>query len=50
MYKRQEMFRIFYVLMEMCGSVCYSSIIEGKPASIEEMKPILYSMVRKSLV
>lgn len=46
----EEMFRIFYVLMEMCGSVCYSSIIEGKPASIEEMKPILYSMVRKSLV
>ena len=43
------MFRLIFVLVEMCGSICYASIIEGRPAGIEQMKPILYDIVRKSL-
>ena len=48
-YTQDEMFKIIYVLVEMCGSICYSSIIEEKPASIDHMKPVLYEIVRKTL-
>ena len=27
-YTQDEMFKIIYVIVEMCGSICYSSIIE----------------------
>lgn len=48
-YTQDEMFKIIYVIVEMCGSICYSSIIEEKPASIDHMKPVLYEIVRKTL-
>ena len=48
-YTPEELFRLIFVLVEMCGSICYASIIEGRPAGIEQMKPILYDIVRKSL-
>lgn len=44
-----EMFKIIFVLVEMCGSVCYSSIIEGRPDTIDNMKPMLYRIIRQSL-
>ena len=48
-YTQDEMFKIIYVLVEMCGSICYSSIMEENPASIDHMKPVLYEIVRKTL-
>lgn len=45
----QELFNTFYLIVEMCGIVCYSSIIEKKPDTIENVKPLLYSMIRKVL-
>ncbi len=44
-----EVFKIFFVLIEMIGSTCYSSIIENRPAPIDSMKPILYEIVRRAL-
>lgn len=44
-----ELFKLVFVIVEMCGSICYSSIIEGKPDTIDNMKPILYDIIRKSL-
>lgn len=40
---------LVYVLMEMVGSVCYASIIEHKPDNIDNMKPVMYDIIRKSL-
>ena len=42
MYKRQEdeLFKMILVIIEMLGSVCYSSIIEGKPDTVDNMKPV----------
>ena len=40
-YSEEELFRIIFVIVEMVGSVCYSSIIEGKPDTIDNMKPVL---------
>lgn len=48
-YTPDEIFKLIFVLIEMCGSVCYSSIIEEKPDTIDHMKPVLYSIIRKSL-
>ena len=45
-YSEEELFRIIFVIVEMVGSVCYSSIIEGKPDTIDNMKPVLYGIVR----
>lgn len=48
-YSEEELFRIIFVIVEMVGSVCYSSIIEGKPDTIDSMKPVLYGIVRNIL-
>lgn len=48
-YSEEELFRIIFVIVEMAGSVCYSSIIEGKPDTIDNMKPVLYGIVRNIL-
>lgn len=44
-----ELFKIIFVIIEMIGSVCFSSIIQEKPDTIDNMKPVLYDMVRKML-
>lgn len=44
-----ELFKTMFVIIEMIGSTCFSSIIEGKPDAIDNMKPVLYQMVRKML-
>ena len=36
-------------LRSLCMSVCYSSILEGKPDNIDSMKPVLYDIIRKAL-
>ena len=48
-YTPDEIFKLIFVLIEMCGSVCYSSILEEKPDTIRHMKPVLYSIIRESL-
>lgn len=48
-YTPDEVFKMIYVMIEMCGSVCYSSIIEGRPDTIDNMKPVLYGIMRKAL-
>lgn len=48
-YTEDELFKMIFVIIEMLGSVCYSSIIEGKPDTVDNMKPVLYGIVRKIL-
>ena len=48
-YTEDELFKMIFVIIEMLGSVCYSSIIEGKPGTVDNMKPVLYGIVRKIL-
>ena len=45
----REIYQRITALGSMCMSVCYSSILEGKPDDIEAMKPVLYDIVRRSL-
>ncbi|WP_322184158.1 TetR/AcrR family transcriptional regulator [Neglectibacter caecimuris] len=44
-----ELFKLIFVILEMIGSTCYSSIIQGNPDTIDNMKPILYGLVRKMI-
>lgn len=39
----------FYALLSMCASVCYSTIMDNFPCSIDELKPILHDIIRSSL-
>lgn len=45
----EELFKLIFVIFEMLGSTCYSSIILGHPDTIDNMKPVLYGLVRKML-
>lgn len=48
-YSEEEAFRIVYMIVELVGSVCYSSIIERQPDTIDHLKPTLYRMIEKIL-
>lgn len=48
-HTQQELFNIVYIIVELCGTVCYSSIIEQIPDTIDHMKPLLYTMIRRIL-
>ena len=45
----REIYQNITALGSMCMSVCYSSILEGKPDNIDAMKPVLYEIIRKTL-
>ena len=38
-----------FMIIELTGSVCYSSIILEEPANIDTMKPALFRMIKKML-
>lgn len=48
-YSQRELFNIIYMIVELCGSVCYTSIIEQVPDTIDHIKPLLYTMIRRIL-
>lgn len=45
----REIYQRITALGSMCMSVCYTSVLEGKPDDIDSMKPILYDIIRKAL-
>ncbi|MDO5603188.1 MAG: TetR/AcrR family transcriptional regulator [Oscillospiraceae bacterium] len=38
-----------FIILEMCGAVCHEAIIENRPDTIDNMKPILFEIIRKIL-
>ncbi|GMQ60218.1 TetR/AcrR family transcriptional regulator [Vallitalea sediminicola] len=45
----EDVDKTLFLIIELVGSTCYSSIILKEPASIDEMKPILFNVIRKML-
>lgn len=45
----EDVDKTLFLIIELVGSTCYSSIILKEPATIDEMKPILFNMIRKML-
>lgn len=43
----EEAKSIIFATVEMCGSLCYSCIINKQPTDMETMKPTLYKIIRK---
>ncbi len=48
-YSGTESSYLLFLLLEMTGSVCYSSIIYEEPAPITQIKPMLLKTIRKIL-
>lgn len=48
-YSEPESPHLLFILLEMTGSVCYSSIIYNEPMPIDGIKPILLKTIRKIL-
>ena len=46
----REIYQRITALGSMCMSVCYTSVLEGKPDNIDNMKPILYDIIRRALL
>lgn len=49
MIDQQEIEKMLFLIIELVGSVCYSAIVLKEPAPIEEMKTVLFNMIRKML-
>lgn len=45
----REIYQRTAALVSMCMSMCYSCIIEGRPDTMDNMKPVLYDIIRRSL-
>lgn len=45
----EDVDKTLFLIVELIGSACYSSIILKEPATIDEMKPIIFNMIRKML-
>ena len=45
--KRKDIEKLLFMIVDLVGSVCYSSIILNEPAGINEMRPILFSTIKK---
>ncbi len=45
--KRRDIEKLLFMIVDLVGSVCYSSIILNEPAGINEMRPILFSTIKK---
>ena len=48
-HSAQEQFNILCLIIDLCGTACYSSIIEQRPDTIDNIKPLLYGMIRRIL-
>lgn len=48
-FHKQEAYDRLYLIVELTSSAIYSSIVEGKPDSIDRMKPIILDNVRRLL-
>lgn len=46
-YEENEINNLLFILIEMTGSVCYSSIIDNEPAPINEIKPVLLKTIKR---
>lgn len=40
---------IYFMILELTGSVCYSSIVDNVPGPLSEEKPSLYDAIRSIL-
>lgn len=45
----REIYQRTAALVSMCVSMCYCCIIEERPDTIDNMKPVLYDIIRQSL-
>ena len=44
-----ELYRWLTAIVSMCVSVCYGCMVEQRPDSLEEMKPVLFRIITHSL-
>lgn len=45
----REIYQRTAALVSMCVSMCYSCIIENRPDTIDNMKPVMYDIIRNAL-
>lgn len=48
-YSEEQIYQMIYIIIEMVGSICYSSIINEQPSDVDTLKPMLYTIIRKIL-
>lgn len=44
---QEDVKKLLFIIIELTGSVCYSSIILEEPSNIDEIKPVLFNTIKK---
>ena len=48
-YDRKAAFQLIFMVVELVGAVCYSSLVLGQLGPIDDLKPMLFETVRKMI-
>ncbi|MCI8359885.1 MAG: TetR/AcrR family transcriptional regulator [Clostridiales bacterium] len=48
-YGEEEAFRLLFMVIELVSTVCYSAVVLEQPAGLDEMKPLLFTAIRRML-
>lgn len=48
-YTRREAYQLLFMILELVSTLCYTSIILHQPDDIEQLKPMLFTTIRKMI-
>lgn len=49
-YTRSEAYQLLFMILELVSTLCYTSIVLHQPDDIEQLKPMLFTTIRKMIV
>lgn len=48
-YTRSEAYQLLFMILELVSTLCYTSIVLHQPDDIEQLKPMLFTTIRKMI-
>lgn len=48
-YTRDEAYQLLFMILELVSTLCYTSIVLHQPDDIEQLKPMLFTTIRKMI-
>ena len=48
-YTRSEAYQLLFMILELVSTLCYTAIVLHQPDDIEQLKPMLFTTIRKMI-
>ena len=48
-YTRNEAYQLLFMILELVSTLCYTAIVLHQPDDIEQLKPMLFTTIRKMI-